>query len=88
MLRGAHSVMRHGSKNRLARPWGIVAVETFLQDLRYGVRRLLRSPGFAIAAGLTLAIGIGAKLAIFAIIDTVLLRPLANPDPDRIVQLE
>lgn len=52
------------------------------------MRQLWRSPGFAIAAVLTLAIGIGANLAIFAIIDTVLLRPLAYPEPDRIVQLE
>jgi hypothetical protein len=75
-------------KEQTRETWGIVAVETFLQDLRYGARQLRRSPGFAIAAGLTLAIGIGANLAIFAIIDTVLLRPLAYPEPDRIVQLE
>ena len=75
-------------KEQTRETWGVVPFETFLQDLRYGVRQLWRSPGFAIAAVLTLAIGIGANLAIFGIIDTVVLRPLAYPEPDRIVQLE
>jgi putative ABC transport system permease protein len=75
-------------KEQTREAWGVVSFETFLQDLRYGVRQLWRSPGFAITAVLTLAIGIGANLAIFGIIDTVLLRPLAYPEPDRIVQLE
>src|ERR1700733_9157196 len=75
-------------KEHTREAWGVVPFETFLQDLRYGVRQLWRSPGFAITAVLTLAIGIGANLAIFGIIDSVLLRPLAYPEPDRIVQLE
>jgi putative ABC transport system permease protein len=68
--------------------WGVVQFERLWQDLRSGLRQLWRSPGFAITTVLILAVGIGANLAIFGIIDTVLLRPLSYPEPDRIVQFE
>jgi putative ABC transport system permease protein len=61
--------------------------ETLAQDLRYTCRMLLKSPGFALTAILTIALGLGANAAIFSFLDAVLLKPLPYPDPDRLIMV-
>ena len=56
--------------------WGFPAIDTVMQDVRYAARGLLRSPGFTIAAVLTLGLGIGGNAAMFAVIDRLMFRPL------------
>ncbi len=64
-----------------------LTLEDIGRDLRFGLRSLLRSPGFALVSVLCLALGIGANAALFSVLNTVLLRPLPFADPDRLVQL-
>jgi len=67
---------------------GIPIIENLLFDLKYAVRMLLRSPGFATVAIATVALGVGATTAIYSVIDATLLHPLPYPDPAELVRVE
>jgi putative ABC transport system permease protein len=66
---------------------GLPLLETVLQDVRFGARMLWKNRGFTTVAVLIMALGIGANTAMFSVVNTVLLKPLAYNDPDRLVNL-
>src|SRR5262249_48652445 len=68
--------------------WSLNLIETLIQDLRYGVRMLMKHPGFTLLAMLTLALGIGGATAIFSAIQNILLDPFPYADASRVVSLQ
>lgn len=68
--------------------WGGVWLERVLQDVRYALRQLRRAPGFAVTVVVTLALGLGAAVAMYTVVDRVLLRPLPYRDAGSLVKIE
>ncbi len=66
---------------------GIESMDIFFTDLKQSARRLLKTPGFTVAAVITLALGLGANVAIFTLVNGIVLRPLPYPEPERLVSI-
>jgi len=77
-----------GTKEECREARGVSFIETLVQDVRYALRILRKSPGFTATAILTLALGIGANTAIFQLLDAVRLRSLPVPSPSELAQIE
>ena len=80
---GNQTLLREVSRDM----WSFRSLETLFQDLLYGVRMLLKNPGFTLIAVITLALGIGANTAVFSVTNALLLRPFDFHDLDRVVSV-
>ncbi len=82
------AVRKFGNARRISEDtreiWSIAWLENFMEDARHGLRLLTRNKSFALAAILTLAVGIGANTAIFSVVHAILLKPLPYPNADRL----
>ena len=76
-----------GTKEAIRDRRGMPAFESLIRDARYGVRSLLKSPGFAIAGVVILGLGIGVNSAIFTVVNAVILKPLPFENADRIMRV-
>src|SRR5581483_9505432 len=81
----AAAVLLHLLGNNLRYSSSNCVMDAFLKDLKHSVRMFLQTPSFTLVVILALALGIGTNTAIFSVVNTVLLKPLAFPDPERIV---
>jgi len=68
--------------------WRFLAIEDVFADVRFALRQLRKSPAFALAGTLTLALGIGANTTVFSVVNAVILRPLPYPESDRLVSVK
>ena len=80
---GGLAGIREAHRDRRSVRW----IETFLKDFRYGLSSLLRRPAFSIVAVAVLGFGVGTTTAMFSLVDSVLLRPMPYPHPERLVRL-
>jgi putative ABC transport system permease protein len=82
-LFGNPTVLREQARDTWSWRW----LESLARDTRHGIRRLMRTPSFAFTAILVLALGIGANIALFTVVNAVLLKPLPVAHPDRLVRI-
>ena len=75
-------------KEQTYETWGWAPLERLLQDLRYALRQLKRSPGFAVTAMAILALGVGANVAVFSVMNALIMRPLNVPQPQSLYLVE
>jgi putative ABC transport system permease protein len=86
------AVLKFGAVERIREEYhaeqSLPFIENLLRDMRYALRQLANSPGFAVIAILTMALGIGATTAIYSVVDATLLHPLPYPHPEQLVRIE